>query len=155
MDEDKQTNKEENPIEKDCGNYRNLLDKRLDHDCVLTDEEDRVVDAHLEVCTACSAWYSHTASIIETAKVMPQFDVSENLTQNILASVAREEMTRQRSWSWVAYGTGIFAAMWFLLIVDGYETIWGVGSWMLGLLTLVALKCLVADTGKKHQVVER
>jgi|AGTN01.1.fsa_nt_gi hypothetical protein len=153
MDEDKQLDKGES--EKDCGNYRNLLDKRLDHDFVLSDEEDRLVDAHLEACTKCSAWYRHTASIIETVKVMPQFDVSENLTQNILASVAKEEIASQRSWSWVVYATGIFAAMWVLLIVDGYETIWGVGSWILGLLTLVALKFLIADTGKKHQVVER
>ena len=155
MDDGKQTNKEENLIDSGCGDLRKLLNNRLDHDCVLSDEEDRLVDAHLEACTACSAWYRHSASIIETAKVMPQFDVSESLTQNILASVAKEEIQGQRNWSWLMYGTAAFVAMWFLLIVDDVESIWGMGSWLFGFLTLVGLKFLVADSGKKHQVIER
>lgn len=153
MDEDKQTSKEEYPIESGCGSFRNLLDKRLDHDCVLSDQEDGLVDAHLEMCTACSAWYRHTASIIETAKVMPQFDVSESLTQNILSSIANEEIQGQRNWSWLMYGA-VFVAMWFLLIVDDAESIWGMGSWLFGFLTLAGLKFLVVDSGKKQQVVE-
>lgn len=45
------------------------------------------VERHLAECDRCRGWKEEMESIASLAKVMPQFDVPESLTQNIMRSI--------------------------------------------------------------------
>ncbi len=130
----------------DCMQIRVLLDKRLDPEEILSDRDDLQADTHLRQCNDCEMWYTQTARIIETAKVMPQFDVSEQLTQSIMGSITAYDTARQYPLAGVLKVLTVLGGLWLLVMADPYETVWGVLSWMVGLVLLFGLKFLLSDS---------
>lgn len=86
-------------------------------------------------------------------RLLPQFDVSERLTQSILTQVAAVEKSRQQQLGWIVYATAVVLFVYVMLFVDAFESVWGIGSWMLGLATMIGLKLLVAEPEKEKQAV--
>ena len=128
-----------------CNEIRELLDRRLDIDEILSDSEDLRADTHLREGNSWEMWTRKTQSIIETAKVMPQFDVSEQLTQSIMGSITAHETAKRYPLAGLLQVLGVLGGLWLVLMVDPYETVWGVMSWVIGLVLLAGIKFLMSD----------
>lgn len=136
--------------ENSCEYYRELLDAGLDREARLTDQQSAMANEHREVCTACDSWYKQISNIVDAAMVMPQFDVAENLTQSILSEVQKEESARRNPLSLVLYSLAVLGGVYLFVLVDPYETLWGLASWIVGLLLMFGVKLLIEDpTGKE------
>jgi len=97
--------------------------------------------AHEAQCSSCRVWTAQTQSILDVAAAMPQFDVSEALTQRILESV-EAEAKRPR----VEFGLllpAAFAAGVALFTMAPVESVEGMLSWAIGLAGVVLLKAIV------------
>ncbi len=108
---------------------------------------------HVETCSSCRKWLIQTTDLVNMAQALPQFDVSEGLTQSIMRSVEQEDKAKQYRLSWLVYGAAISLFFYVTLFVDGYESVWGLGSWVVGLATMVVLKLLIAEPKREKQVI--
>ncbi len=133
-----------------CDATREVLSRTMDGAVV---ESMETAEAHLSTCKPCRDWQAQTQEIIEVGRLLPKFDVAERLTQNILQSVAEEEKSKQKQLSWVVYSVGVVLFLWLLVVADAYESVWGIGSWLVGLMTMIALKYLVCEGTKKERPV--
>lgn len=119
-----------------------------------TQEVDgELVSKHLERCAPCQSWQIQTEELVDMTRSLPQFDVSERLTQSILSQVAVAEKSRQQQLGWVVYAAAVVLFLYVMLFVDAFESVWGVGSWVVGLATMIGLKLLIAEPKKESQVV--
>lgn len=119
-----------------------------------TQEVDgELVSKHLERCFPCQSWQIQTEELVDMTRSLPQFDVSERLTQSILSQVAVEEKSRQQQLGWIVYAAAVVLFLYVMLFVDAFESVWGVGSWVVGLATMIGLKLLIAEPKKESQVV--
>ncbi|MDZ4833130.1 MAG: hypothetical protein SGJ27_04945 [Candidatus Melainabacteria bacterium] len=108
---------------------------------------------HVENCSACRIWKDQTLEMIDVAHSLPQFDVSESLTQSILRGVEQEDRVKQHRLAWVVYGSALSLFLYVLLFGDAYESVWGIGSWIVGLGTMIVLKMIVTEHPKKERQV--
>lgn len=69
----------------ECLNLRRLADEP---------ENGAQFHKHMESCDACKQWHVQNQEIVSMVGVLPQFDVSEALTQNILTAVAEQPRKR-------------------------------------------------------------
>lgn len=136
---------------KKCEQVRELLELSIESSDLLADGDRGAADEHLAECRPCSSWKEQSADIIDLARSLPTFDVSEKLTQSILTQIAVEETAKQKQLGWIVYAVAVVTFIWLLVVVDAYESIWGVGSWLVGLGTMLALKALVSESPKEHQ----
>jgi predicted anti-sigma-YlaC factor YlaD len=144
--------------DKKCQSVRELVSEALDGaaatgknaslDGLVFEEES--VAAHMESCSPCRSWHLKTEDIMELARSLPQFDVPEQLTQSILSEVCKEESARQQL-SWVVYVVALAAFLFMIIFMDAYESIWGIGSWLVGFATMLALKLLVSEPVEGEQ----
>lgn len=107
---------------------------------------------HLASCIACRNWKEDIDSLTEMAESMPKFDVSESLTQKILASVNEEERERRSLLQTPLAICLLSAFAWLLLFQDSLESIWGLGSWLLALVTIAAFKFLLVDGSPRENL---
>jgi predicted anti-sigma-YlaC factor YlaD len=145
-----------------CDKVRELLTEILDDTSDLSanslaksklEVEGEPVAVHLEQCTPCQTWRAQTDEIVDMARMLPQFDVSESLTQSILMQVSSEDKARQQQLGWIVYAMAIGLFFYTMLFVDAFESVWGIGSWGVGLATMVGLKLLISEPKKERQVV--
>ena len=115
--------------------------------------DGELVSEHLKLCASCQSWQLQTEELVDMTRLLPQFDVSERLTQSILTQVAAVEKSRQQQLGWIVYATAVVLFVYVMLFVDAFESVWGIGSWMLGLATMIGLKLLVAEPEKEKQAV--
>lgn len=111
------------------------------------------IKVHLENCISCQTWRSQTDQIIDMTRTLPQFNVSENLTQSILEQVSVVEKTQHQQLAWLVYAMAVCTFLYIMLFVDAFESFWGLGSWLLGLATMIGLNLLVAEPKKERQPV--
>ncbi len=142
-----------------CDKVRQLLMELVDSESmgIAHDQSGTLVDGepamqHVENCSSCQVWKSQTTDIVNVARVLPQFDVSESLTQSILRSVEKESKVSQHRLVWVVYAAAVSLFLFTMLFVDAYESVWGIGSWVVGLATMVVLKMLITEPKKERQV---
>jgi len=139
---------------KRCDRVRELLSEEPSNRELETLEVDgEPISLHIDGCSPCRTWKEQTDEIVDMARSIPQFDVSERLTQNILTMVATEDKAKQQQFRWVVYAVTIAMFLYILLFVDALESVWGVGSWVVGLATMLGLKLLVSEPKKERQVV--
>lgn len=64
----------------------------IDKECIELRKaaEDPKFQQHAAGCAHCRQWQQESADIVDMAAALPQFDVSEHVTQNILAAVDQE-----------------------------------------------------------------
>ena len=87
----------------------------------------------------------------EVMKVAPQFDVSESLTQKILSDVKTARDAQKHRLKHTASILLLGGFMYLLLFSDSLESVWGLGSWFIGIATLWALKFVVCDSDRRMQ----
>ncbi|MBX9949596.1 MAG: hypothetical protein K2Y39_10540 [Candidatus Obscuribacterales bacterium] len=125
----------------DCNRARDMLSTSISSDAA-----GASVDTHLNECTSCSAWSAQMREIETVAASMPQFDVSEALTQNILKAV-ESEPAKLGSTYWQS------VAIWVLCsIATGYmafetaENVQGLVAWAIGLGIVYGVYMLVGSS---------
>jgi predicted anti-sigma-YlaC factor YlaD len=116
--------------------------------------DEQLILEHFAECADCRDWQSQTIDLVSQMSAMPQFDVSEALTQRILASVRDEESTRLSTAQMVsmAVATGVAVAF---LCFDSLESAAGLASWLVGLSALFLLKPLLDGHSSHGKVVRR
>ena len=145
-----------------CSRVREILTEILDDTADSTrnnlenntqEVDGERVSIHLQSCARCQNWQAQTEEMVDMARLLPQFDVSERLTQSILAQVAVVESSKQQQLSWIVYAAAVALFLYVMLFVDAFESVWGIGSWIVGLGTMIGLKLLIAEPRKESQVV--
>lgn len=129
----------------DCAEFRVLFDRLADGDKGITSGEKKRYADHDGSCKSCAAWQRQSKDIMDMMAAMPQFDVSEALTQRILTSVETEKGKVVSLESLPAMPLGIVAVASVILLfpVDGVQ---GALSWMAAAAGLVLLQVLVTST---------
>lgn len=132
---------DKNKDELSCSDFREGYDNI---ESISAPEKVHVLD-----CSECLDWKEEIDQFNMMAKEMPQFEISEAVTQNILSDVKeidKEERQKLNTWACV-FAVGAFA--WIILITDSLETVWGLASWFIGLAILLGLKYIVQEPNQK------
>ena len=107
---------------------------------------------HLANCICCRNWKEDIDYLTEMAESMPNFDVSESLTQKILSSV-REDEKERRSLLQTPLAICLLSTFaWLLFYQDSLESAWGLGSWLLALVTIAGFKFLLVDGSPRENL---
>ncbi len=107
---------------------------------------------HADSCVACHKWAFEMESLLDMSAALPQFDVPEALTQQILAAVETErKMPRMSQYPLVLPLSIIGAAA--LLTVLPFDSLEGMLSWGIGLAAMVLLKGLLSGVQAGQQAV--
>ena len=77
--------------------------------------------------------------------VAPQFDVSENLTQQILKGVEKVDLERSSKLNLVVPFCLLTFFAWLLFYQDSLESVWGLASWVIGFAIVAGFKYLLSD----------
>lgn len=99
---------------------------------------------HVKACSSCNVWSHQMGELVAMSSSMPQFDVSEALTQNILKAV-ESEPAHQTSLSSAAnlvqtlFGLAVVAIM----MVEAAEDFNGLIAWGIGLGVVYSINLLV------------
>lgn len=126
----------------DCSTFKTLQDKLHDTKEKLSGEETFFVDKHLTDCDSCRAWKAQISEMLILTASMPQFDVPEALTQQILKAVDQNRKVSPsfEKISWLPLSSVAFIA---LVIGSPMETWTGLFSWIIGLAGVWGLKLLL------------
>lgn len=108
---------------------------------------------HMQACISCQDWHQQSTDMITMARSLPQFDVSERLTQNILSEVAAIDRARPQHLRWLVYSVVLTVFVATVLVIDAAESVWGIGSWIIGLATMIGIKLLISDSESERQTV--
>lgn len=139
-----------------CIAVRELLSDCIEEESsswnALETDGERVAD-HMQKCMSCQDWHRQSTDMITMARSLPQFDVSERLTQNILSEVSAIERARPQQLKWLVYAVVLTVFVATVLIIDAAESVWGIGSWIVGLATMIGVKLLISDSKAERQVV--
>lgn len=132
----------------DCLNFRKLSEK-LEGGQSLSESEQVSYQHHAECCRPCAAWCDQHHNLAQLAGALPQFDVSEGLTQKILSAVERESTPGIEI---PLLPLGIVASLAFFTLVpfDSLQSLYG---WGAGVLGLFALQFLIKTANANEQVV--
>lgn len=124
-----------------CNQARDLLGQNLARD----GEVNVDVQMHLKACSSCSAWSHQMNEIATVASSLPQFDVSEALTQNILNAVEADSAhEKSGSMGWLMPAL-VFAAVSILFVIETHESVGGIISWAAGLAVMYSISILVSS----------
>lgn len=143
------------PLDDTCNRVRQLLDQELDEGESWLDSAARQeTAAHLESCGACRVWYRQAGEVLKTARAIAQFDVPEALTQRIIAAI--EQKSRDGALAVpAALMLVIVAGAMGLLILDSTESLTGLFSWLVGLVSMSLVKVLVCKGRETEQMLKR
>ncbi len=97
---------------------------------------------HASICADCSVWKSQMVDILAMTSGLPQFDVSEHLTQSIMATVAAERKLPLATNFGLMLPLGVFCAA-GLVAVFPIDTVEGILSTALSLVGVYAVKLMI------------
>jgi hypothetical protein len=131
----------------DCLTFKKLFEGS---ECgqVLSPQDQSRLDLHAGNCGSCSRLLKHHTEIVELAKHMPQFDVSEGLTQKILDSIEKQNTPGVQT---SLLPLGLVASVVFLVFVpfDTWQSLYG---WGAGILGLIILQLLMKTANTQEQI---
>lgn len=132
-----------NESSKDCARLRREYDAQPQSDAF---------SAHAASCAGCRAWRADMVAIAESASMMPQFDVPEQLTQSILGSIATQPSPGTTLHQALAFpvGLGCLAVSVSLLPFDTAE---GLASTALCIVALSLVYLFIRSGGDSEDVV--
>mgnify|MGYP000585238808 CR=1 FL=1 len=104
---------------------------------------------HINDCVACARWQEENQSIVMMVDAMPQFDVSEQLTQRILTSLPRQSPSMISS-TFLIPAAVVGAAA--LGAVMPFESIEGLASSAVSLLALFMIHLLIKSARTEEMV---
>lgn len=131
-----------------CLSYTRLFEK-IETGENLSPAETQACENHQRICRKCDAWRKQHLSIAQLAIDMPQFDVSEGLTQKILGSIEKESTPGVET-SIVPLAVAATFAFILLIPFDSIQSLYG---WGAGILGLVILQMLINTANSKEQLV--
>lgn len=138
----------------ECRDLRALLAKRWDdRERPPAEGEEIAVNQHLAQCLQCRQWREQTEDLTSTAQAIPQFDVSEGLTQRIMATVQAEQKSQSTVRQMVLMVVVAVAACLFLLL-EGDESATGALAWLVGLAGVGLLKPILDAPLPVREAVE-
>ena len=127
----------------ECTRYRYAFDECRD---------EAWADEHKRGCQVCSAWTAQSVQIMDLAADMPQFDVSEALTQRILNAVELERaVSPHRVPLYICPSAILLAGL--LLTAVPYETMDGLLSWVCGIGALGVVQFLVSTKSGEQATI--
>jgi hypothetical protein len=88
---------------------------------------------HMENCDACKVWHRENEEMLAMVGAMPQFDVSEALTQNIMTAVSAQPRRHLASSLMMPVGVVALAACCTVLPFDTLEGLLSSAVGMFGL----------------------
>jgi predicted anti-sigma-YlaC factor YlaD len=147
-----------NVNEDDCRNARLYFDARLAEDepeCDGGPELRQKIEQHLTECAECLSWQRQTTELAAVASQLPQFDVSEALTQRILNDAAMQQSKKGSIIATVAGVLVALCALGVLQVVDQCESTTGLLSWLVGMVTMVAFAKFVSEPAAAATVVSK
>lgn len=133
-----------------CNQFRELFDSQVDGNRNLEPSTEKMYKQHEESCKACHTWKSQTVEIIGMSANLPMFDVSEALTQRILASVETEK-AKVISFQGLPAGP-LCAATALAVVLLLPEGLQGTLSWAAGLIGLALLQLLLNSASASESV---
>lgn len=134
----------------DKDNKINCSDFQEDYECM--DNLTIELSYHLDSCAPCQVWQKDADLLSEMALSMPQFDVSENLTQKILTGVESVRQEKQNKLSGAVSLILFGSFIWLLFFHDSVESVWGLASWIIGFASVALLKNLIVDSPKQENM---
>jgi hypothetical protein len=138
----------ENDIE--CLDYRNLYEELQRGE--VASEVSELTDRHAAGCNACRQWTMQTKDMLSLAVAIPQFDVSEQLTQNILSAVEGERKLRVVAGQYGLLLPVAVICLAGMITVFPIDTLEGVLSTGLSLAGLLLIKTAINGAGTKEMV---
>jgi predicted anti-sigma-YlaC factor YlaD len=116
---------------------------------------EKHAEAHIKTCGSCSLWSQQVGDIVSMTSSMPQFDVSEALTQNIMKAV-ESEPAHQPS---VLSGANLFQVLFGLavvavMLVESAEDFNGLVAWAIGIGVLYSINLLVKSNQEAEILCE-
>jgi hypothetical protein len=125
-----------------CADYRALFNRIADGDKSVSSTEKNAYEGHVDHCAGCRSWKAQTVDLMDLASGLPNFDVSEALTQRILTSVDSERSKIVSLEHLPAAPLCIIAAVTMILLlpVEGPQ---GALSWFVSLMGLGLLQALL------------
>jgi hypothetical protein len=125
-----------------CADFRALFDRIADGDKGVNSTELNAYEGHKDHCAACRSWKAQTVDLMDLASGLPNFDVSEALTQRILTSVENEQRKVVSLEHLPAAPLCIVAAVTLILLLP-VEGLQGALSWFVSLMGLGLLQALL------------
>lgn len=132
----------------ECLNYIRLYQSEESGDHLSEADHNRM-SGHVSSCASCTAWQKQNEAMISLASAMPQFDVSEGLTQKILGSIEKESTPGMEV---SPVPIAIAAGFLFLLLVP-FDSVQSLYSWGVGVLGLFVLHLLMKAASSQEQVI--
>ena len=130
----------------DCDSFRDYYARRESGHSISENENMRSSE-HVETCISCSAFAKQHETIIETMASLPQFDVSEKLTQSILQSVYLSQPKKAD----LLLPIGAAAGVVFFALLP-FDSIQGWLSWGVGLIGLCGLQVLLKSAERTESI---
>jgi hypothetical protein len=121
------------------------------------DEPDHVrstdLQQHGENCANCRVWTKQMNSIVNDIGQIPQFDVSEALTQKVLAGITQERKSHAiKEWIVLPASLIVCAAVCFVAPLDSVE---GACSWLMCAAVAAAFGVIVRGPAKSLKLEVR
>lgn len=131
----------------ECSTFAELFEKK-EIGLSLSAQEELSLSNHCNDCRSCQAMRNQHEQINQLASMMPQFDISEGLTQKILESVNTQTTPAVET---PLLPVALVAAVLFIIMVpfDSVQTLLG---WAAGLLGMFALQGLMQTASTQEQV---
>lgn len=131
----------------ECLSYIRLSQSQEGAEHLSEADHDKML-AHAAQCSSCAAWQKQNELMISLASAMPQFDVSEGLTQRILGAVEKENTPGMEV---SLLPISIAAGLAFLIFVP-FDSAQSLFSWGIGALGLFIMYGLMKLASKKEQL---
>ncbi len=138
----------------ECKSFRSAIEAKLDSGGRLAElvklSEHRLL---LNSCASCADWCRQTNDLLSAAAVLPQFDVSEALTQRILSAVQAERQSSVTAKEIVLTAAVLGLAVAFVAL-ESFESISGLLAWFAGVAAVAVLKVLLSGPVPAAEVIE-
>jgi hypothetical protein len=131
-----------------CLTFKKLFEAWQCGQTLSVSEQSRF-DLHRQNCLSCSTWLSQHAEIAEMSRHLPQFDVSEGLTQKIMDSIEKQSLPGVQL-SLLPIGLASCLVFFVMVPFDSWQSLYG---WGAGIMGLVALQLLMKTANKQEQVI--
>ena len=135
-----------------CDEFRGNYEALRDPSSLIDADLRKRLDNHVAECASCQRYKVQSDDIVAMSAQLPQFDVSEQITQNIMAAVGSERRTPAAGHYGLLIPVGVacIAAAITVLPVDSWE---GLASTAVGVVGLVLLKMLISNVQPEESAV--
>lgn len=134
----------------DCNSFSELFEKQ-EIGLKLNAQQQLDFDGHESSCASCSAMVRQHANIVEMASSLPQFDVSEGMTQKILDNVESQSTPGIET---SLLPIGIVAAVLYFLLLP-YDSLQSILGWAASLVGLLGLQFLMNSANSQEQMISK